>query len=69
MKKNSEHNLKDTLTKLSKIVDWFENLEEVDIEEGIEKTKEASLLIASAKVRLGEIANEFEEIQKTIEEN
>ena len=53
--------------KLKKIVDWFENQEEVDVEEGLEKVKQGAALVKVTKARLGEIENEFAEIQREIE--
>jgi len=58
-----KENLGDNFKKLSEIVDWFEGKDEVDVEEGLKKVKEASLLIKSSKKRLKEIENEFEEIK------
>jgi GTP cyclohydrolase III len=66
MKKIDENNLKQNLERLSEIAAWFEDVEEIDIEEGIAKAKEAAGLIASAKKRLKDIENEFEEIKKEI---
>ena len=62
-KKNVNNNLK----KLSEIAEWFDKMEEVDVEEGLEKVKEAVGLIKLSKERLKEIENEFEEIKKEIE--
>lgn len=61
-----ENNLKQNLDRLSEIVEWFENVEEIDVEEGISRVKEAAGLIKSAKRRLGDIENEFEEIKKEL---
>ena len=61
VKKDLSSNLK----RLSEITDWFENQEEVDIEEGLEKVKEAAALIRAGKERLKAVENEFEEIKKT----
>ena len=61
--KNFDSNLK----KLSKISDWFTDQEEIDIEEGLRKIKEAVVLIKTSKERLREIENEFEEIKKEID--
>jgi len=57
-------NLSDNLKKLSEITEWFENQEEVDIEEGLKKVKEAAGLIKASKERLKAVENEFEEIKK-----
>lgn len=62
----SKENLNDNLKKLSEITEWFENQEEVDVEEGLKKVKEAVELIKSSKTRLKGIENEFEEIKKEI---
>ena len=60
-------NLSDNLKKLSEITKWFEGQEEVDIEEGLKKVKEAVGLIKASKKRLKAIENEFEEIKKGID--
>ncbi|MBD3208383.1 MAG: hypothetical protein GF370_02940 [Candidatus Nealsonbacteria bacterium] len=66
-KKKEEQNLNSKLKKLSEIAHWFEEQEEVDVEEGLEKVKEATSLIKQSKKRLKEIENEFEEIKKEAE--
>ena len=60
-------NLNTNLKKLSEISEWFDKQEEIDVEEGLKKVKEASVLIKSSKERLKEVENEFEEIKKEIE--
>jgi exodeoxyribonuclease VII small subunit len=60
MKKSLSENLK----RLSEITEWFESREDVDVEEGLKKVKEAVSLIKIAKERLKEVENEFEEIKK-----
>ncbi len=72
MKNNKENktlktNLNKNLKILSDIAHWFENEEEVDIEQGLEKVKEAMKIIKESKERLKEIENEFEEIKDDIE--
>lgn len=59
-------NLNNNLKKLSEITEWFDNQEEIDVEEGLNKVKEAVSLIKESKVRLKEVENEFEEIKKEI---
>lgn len=61
------NNLNENLKKLKEISDWFDKREEIDVEIGLEKVKEAVVLIKSSKERLKEIENEFEEIKKDIE--
>jgi exonuclease VII small subunit len=69
--KSDAKNLSSNLKKLSAITEWFEGQEEVDIEEGLKKVKEAAALIKASKERLKAVENEFEEIKKeaAIEEN
>lgn len=60
-------NLSDNLKKLSEITEWFEGQEDVDIEEGLKKVKEAVALIKASKERLKAVENEFEEIKKEVD--
>ncbi len=60
-------NLSDNLKKLSKITEWFESQEDIDIEEGLKKVKEAVALIKGCKERLRTVENEFKEIKKEVD--
>lgn len=60
-------NLSSNLKKLSEITEWFENQKEIDVEEGLNKVKEAATLIKASKERIKAIENEFEEIKKEID--
>jgi len=62
-------NLKESLKKLEEISKWFEAQKEIDIEEGINKVKEAAGLIKASKERLQAVENQFEEIKKEIAES
>jgi len=64
-----ENNLNENLKKLQEISNWFDKMQEIDVEEGLVKVKEAVVLIKSSKERLKEIENEFEEIKKETQEN
>ncbi len=66
-KKPESKNLKDNLKRLSEITKWFDNQEEVDVEAGLDKVKEAVGLIKTSKKRLQDIENEFKEIKKEID--
>jgi exonuclease VII small subunit len=59
-------NLTESLGKLEEIVKWFDEQEEVDVEEGLTKVKAAASLIKDSKTRLAEIENEFQVIEKEI---
>ncbi len=62
--KPDSQNLNANLKKLAEITDWFENQEEIDLEEGLRRIREAVKIIKDSKGRLKEIENEFEEIKK-----
>ena len=62
-------NLNDNLKRLAEITEWFDDQEEIDVEEGLKKVKEAVELIKVSKERLKTIENEFEEIKKGVEED
>lgn len=64
MKKNLSENLK----KLTEISNWFEEREDIDLEEGLKKVKEATVIIKESKKKLKEIENEFEEIKKEVQD-
>lgn len=65
--KQGTKNLNTNLRRLYEITEWFDNQEEIDVEEGLKKVKEAVGLIRASKSRLKEVENEFEEIKKEIE--
>ncbi len=66
---SEKNHLSKNLEKLSKISSWFEDKEDIDIEEGLKKVKEAATIIKDSKKRLQEIENEFEEVRKELDTN
>lgn len=60
-------NLSESLKKVQEIIAWFDNQEEVDVEKGLEKIKEGTVLIKESRTRLKEIENEFEVVKKDLE--
>jgi exonuclease VII small subunit len=52
-----------TLARLQEIVNWFDESEAIDLEEGIRKVKEGALYLKKAKSELKEIDNEFKELE------
>ena len=62
--KKQEVNLTESLAELNAIVGWFDEQENVDVEQGLEKVREAAKLIKDSKTRLAQIENEFKEIEK-----
>ncbi|MEK9151386.1 MAG: exodeoxyribonuclease VII small subunit [Patescibacteria group bacterium] len=67
MKTEKTLSLGESLKKLESIVSWFDNQEEVDVEQGLEKVKEGVGLIKASKARLKEVENEFEVVKKELE--
>jgi hypothetical protein len=61
-------NLKQYIEDIKKISDWFEEQDEIDLEEALVKIREAGELIKLSKDRLVEVENEFKEIKIKIEE-
>jgi exodeoxyribonuclease VII small subunit len=66
---NPKTNIKESLKKLESIATWFDEQEEVDVEQGLEKIKEGTTLIKELRVKLKQVENEFEEIKKDLEED
>jgi len=66
-KKSDAKNLNSNLKRLSEIAEWFDNQEEIDVEEGLNKVNEAVGLIKASKERLKAVENEFEEIKKEMD--
>ena len=65
--KPDSKNLSNNLKRLAAITKWFDDQEDIDVEEGLNKVKEAVALIKASKERLKGIENEFEEIKKEID--
>ena len=58
---------KQHLKEIATILEWFDTQEELDVEEALEKVKEASVLIKASKKRLEEVENEFKVLKRDIE--
>lgn len=65
----SKKNLSENLKKLSAIAEWFDEVESLDIEEGLEKVKQAVSIIKDSKAQLKEVENQFEKIKSEIKED
>lgn len=66
--KTQKHDLKKYLEDIKAISDWFEEQDEIDLEEALVKIRAAGDLIKKSKERLAEVENEFNEIKADIEE-
>lgn len=67
-KRDKQKNLSQKLKRLEEIAQWFENQDDLDVEEGLKSVKEAADLIKESKKRLKEVENEFKTIKKEITE-
>ena len=67
MTQDKKQNLKEYLKQIEKITTWFEDRDEIDIEEALEKVKQAAKLIKASKDKLAQVENEFKEIKKKVE--
>jgi hypothetical protein len=56
-----------SLTALERVVAWFDEQDQVDVEAGLAKVREGAVLVKELKSRLKEVANEFEEVKKELE--
>ena len=59
--------ISDLISKLEKIVQWFDAREDVDVEEALKKVKEGAELVKTLKSRLNKVENEFEEVKKDLD--
>lgn len=66
-KTTTKEDLTSNLKKLSEISEWFDAQEEIDVEEGLKKVKEAAGLIKASRERLKAVENEFEKIKKEVD--
>lgn len=67
-KKKEQEDIGASLEKLEKIVSWFDEQDEVRVEEGLEKVKEGAVLVKELRKSLKEVENEFKEVKKDLEE-
>lgn len=59
--------ISDLISRLEKIVQWFDAREDVDVEEALKKVKEGAELVKTLKSRLNKVENEFEEVKKNLD--
>jgi exonuclease VII small subunit len=66
-KSTGKQKIGESLGKLELIVAWFDSQKEVDVEQGLQKVKEGSVLIKNLKQRLKTVENEFEIVRKELD--
>ncbi|NTW15756.1 MAG: exodeoxyribonuclease VII small subunit [Candidatus Moranbacteria bacterium] len=62
-----KQSLGESLKALEGIVAWFEDQQQVDVEEGLAKVKEGAVLVKACREKLKEAENEFEVVRKKLE--
>lgn len=67
-KKTEKKTIGESLDKLEKIISWFDEQEQVQVEEGLGKVKDGATLVKELRSRLKEVENEFKEVKKDLEE-
>ena len=67
MAKTKKQDLKKYLKEIEEITTWFDDQDEIDIEEALGKVEQAAKLIKASKDMLAQVENEFEEIKKIAE--
>lgn len=59
--------INELLKELEQTVQWFQEREHVDLEEGMKRAKEGAALVKTLKEKLKKIENEFEEVKKGLD--
>jgi exonuclease VII small subunit len=56
----------DSLAKLESIIRWFDDQDQVDVQEGLAKVREGAGLVKELRSRLKTVENEFQELKKDL---
>lgn len=65
-KTTNKDSISQSLSRLEKIVAWFDEQSEVQVEEGLKKVREGAALIQDLRGRLKQVENEFIELKKDL---
>ena len=65
--KDSNVSISQSLEKLEQIVQWLDEQEQVDVEEGLKRVRDGAVLVKELRGRLKEVENEFEAVKKELE--
>jgi hypothetical protein len=57
----------DSLAKLENIIRWFDDQDQVDVQEGLAKVREGAGLVKELRSRLKTVENEFQELKKDLQ--
>ena len=67
-KTTDKETIAQSLGKLEKIIEWFDEQSDVQVEEGLKRVRSGATLIKELRSRLKEMENEFVELKKELEE-
>ena len=67
-KKADKKSIGESLDQLEKIITWFDDQEQVQVEEGLKRVKEGAVLVKELRARLKDVENEFKEVKRELEE-
>lgn len=68
MVKKEQETIAQSLGKLEKIIEWFDEQSDVEVEEGLKRVREGAVLVKDLRARLKEVENEFVELKKSLDE-
>ena len=66
-KPKEKESIGQSLDRLEKLVSWFDEQEQVQVEEGLAKAREGAALVKELRARLKEVENEFKEVRKELD--
>lgn len=65
-KKENKEKISESLEKLEKLVKWFDEQDQVDVQEGLDRVREGAVLVKDLRAKLKTVENEFEELKKEL---
>lgn len=68
-KKENKEPINASLDKLEKIIQWFDEQEQVDVQEGLTRVREGAVLVKELRARLKSVENEFQELKKDLNDD
>jgi hypothetical protein len=66
-KKDNKESISQSLEKLEKLIKWFDEQDQVDVQEGLDKVREGAVLVKELRTKLKTVENEFEELKKDLD--
>ena len=66
-KKETKESIAQSLEKLEKIIKWFDEQDQVDVQEGLDKVRQGAVLVKELRSELKSVENEFEELKKELD--